>query len=245
MENSCPQAANQSYSECVLEYILTNLTQRNQGGTALCRKKPPSPGNIDCAQVERVSFSLIPPVALQLANNFLEKWCFFKKTCSYSFIPSICSFIYSFTCYVASLNTLLPLSPLQCFSATAVSWWNSLQLAALCLYQQLWDCFSLSSANYKIVLAFQQRLACWDICKTSEEQGGVITVWDAASLHISNLPATWKNYCFIVLHTVRHRNYPIALPEGLLATLGIKLPELEMVIVFTDGQASWLGLNYC
>lgn len=73
MENSCPQAANQSYSECVLEYILTNLTQRNQGGTALCRKKPPSPGNIDCAQGERVSFSLIPPVALQLANNFLGK----------------------------------------------------------------------------------------------------------------------------------------------------------------------------
>lgn len=127
MENSYPQTANQSCFECVLEYILSRLTQRNQGGTALCRKKLPSPGNT----VVRESVSLILPVALQLANNFLEKWCFFRKTCSHPYIPSICSFIDSFPSYVASLNTLLPLSPLQCFSVTAGSWWDSWQLAAL------------------------------------------------------------------------------------------------------------------
>jgi len=91
MENSSPQAANRSGCECVLQYVLSLLTQRNQGGTALCRKKSPSPGDMDCAKVGReVSLSFCH-LHCSLQTIYWKNDSF-SKTCCRPFIPSICSF---------------------------------------------------------------------------------------------------------------------------------------------------------
>lgn len=85
MENIYPQSANQSCFECVLEHILSHLTQRKQGGTVVCRKKCQSPGNIDCAKVEKREFLSHSLSCTAACKQRLGKMTLFQKDSFSSF----------------------------------------------------------------------------------------------------------------------------------------------------------------